>query len=216
MHLYQNIIIINPSIHPSSLLHDILLLTAPLPGCLTSLSDVDQAQQVHQFEEHDHQADDANCLEPLRLPPHTHLSLVFYLFLHGPFFYFPLHYCDFTCSLLSSFLAVSETMSLTNHYFLPVFPQQFLTLYSTLPFYLTEYPVLVPGLIDFPGYFQGITKGNIWWSMVILRSSGSDYCCKKKGRGKKNSPSRKQENLDQQINPWEIQSDRDEAKILLH
>lgn len=56
-----------------------LLLTSPLLWYLTGLSDVDQAQQVHQFEEHDHQADDANCLESLRLPPYTHLPLFFYL-----------------------------------------------------------------------------------------------------------------------------------------
>lgn len=46
----------------------------PTPRFLTGLSDVDQAEQVHQLEEHDHQADDADSLESLRLPSYTHIS----------------------------------------------------------------------------------------------------------------------------------------------
>lgn len=75
-------------------------ITASVPGRLTRLSDVNQAQKVHQFEEHDHQADDANSLEPLRLPPHTHLLLVLYFF-SRPFLYFlPLH-CRICCTFWS-------------------------------------------------------------------------------------------------------------------
>lgn len=48
------------------------------PGLsLTSLGDVNEAQQVHQFEEHDDQTHDAHRLQALCLPPDTHPALVF-------------------------------------------------------------------------------------------------------------------------------------------
>lgn len=90
----------------ASLVQNILLA-----ACLTSLGDVDQAQQVHQFEEHDDQAHDADRLQPLRLPPHAHFSLVFCFFLHGPAF--PLHlYIILICLTLNPTFAVILFFSL--------------------------------------------------------------------------------------------------------
>lgn len=73
---------------------DLFLLLLPLltpdPCCLTGLSDVDQAQQVHQLEKHDHQADDAHRLETLCFPPHTHLPLRFSFCFYGSMLSFSL------------------------------------------------------------------------------------------------------------------------------
>ena len=195
------------TISPAFLLHAVLLLllllllTAPLPGCLTGLSDVDQAQQVHQFEEHDHQADDANCLQSFRLPPHAHLPLVFLLFLHDPSLCFPLLLHSWTfyppfyqsislfqasLSLLAFFTASSLWNSVTRssllfcHNFFPPAATQFSS-----------------SLLFFVNWLMDLSRRSPQLRAVsdsqtpLLRSTGSDYCSRNTSKKKKKKRVRK-------------------------
>lgn len=163
-----------------------------VPGCLTGLSDVDQAEQVHQFKEHDHQADDANSLKSLRFPPHTHLPFFFYRFFHSPFLFLVfsfLHYhiirllthLSFSPSVSSSLTLSVLFLSLKQcHSLITLFLSQFflLLLYLTLTSCLFNWLPFPAALSCSNGSFGifSTTKSRVWWP--LLRSSWFDYCCK--------------------------------------